>query len=83
MVGDKWSFGSFSPMDAIPTAVSLTTYAGGAADFMRTPLDKLVQEVASGRLRVPVGKTFRLDEIVEAHRCMEENKARAKIEVLA
>jgi NADPH:quinone reductase-like Zn-dependent oxidoreductase len=83
MVGEKWLFDSFSPMDAIPTAVSLTTYDGGAADFMRTPLDKLVQEVASGRLRVPVGKTFRLDEIVEAHRCMEENKAGGKIVVLA
>jgi NADPH:quinone reductase-like Zn-dependent oxidoreductase len=83
MVGEKWSFDSFSPMDAIPTAVSLTTYDGGAADLMRTPLDELVQEVASGRLRIQVGKTFRLDEIVEAHRCIEENKASGKIVVLA
>ncbi len=28
-----------------------------------------------GTLRVQVGKTFQLDEIVEAHRCMEENKS--------
>jgi len=31
---------------------------------------------------VQVGKTFRLDEIVEAHRSMEENKAGGKIVVL-
>jgi len=29
-----------------------------------------------------VGKTFSLDEIVEAHRCMEESKAGGKIVVL-
>jgi NADPH:quinone reductase-like Zn-dependent oxidoreductase len=82
MVGNKWSFDNFSPMDAIPTAVSLTTYDGGAEDFMLTPLDKLLQQVAEGKLHVQIGRTFRLDEIVEAHRCMEENKAAGKIVVL-
>jgi NADPH:quinone reductase-like Zn-dependent oxidoreductase len=38
MVGNKWSFDSFSPMEVIPTAVSLTTYAGESEDFMRMPL---------------------------------------------
>jgi NADPH:quinone reductase-like Zn-dependent oxidoreductase len=33
-------------------------------------------------LRVQVGQTFRLDDIVEAHRCMEENRAGGKIVVL-
>jgi NADPH:quinone reductase-like Zn-dependent oxidoreductase len=82
MVGNKWSFDNFSPMDTIPTAVSLTTYDGGPEDFMLTPLDKLVQQITSGKLHVQVGKIFRLDEIVEAHRCMEESKAGGKIVVL-
>jgi NADPH:quinone reductase-like Zn-dependent oxidoreductase len=33
-------------------------------------------------LQVQVGRVFRLDEIVEAHRCMDENKAGGKIVVL-
>jgi NADPH:quinone reductase-like Zn-dependent oxidoreductase len=82
MVGDKWSFDNFSPMEAIPTAVSLTSYAGESEDFMRTPLQDLVEQIAAGTLHVQVGKTFHLDEIVEAHRCMEENKAGGKIVVL-
>jgi NADPH:quinone reductase-like Zn-dependent oxidoreductase len=82
IVGNTWSFDNFSPMEAIPTAVSLTTYNGGAEDFMATPLDELVQQVAAGTLHVQVGKTFSLDEIVEAHRCMEENKAEGKIVVV-
>jgi NADPH:quinone reductase-like Zn-dependent oxidoreductase len=82
IVGNKWSFDNFAPMEAIPTAVRLTSYAGEAEDFMRTPLDKLAEQIAAGKLRIQVGKTFHLDEIVEAHRCMEENKAGGKIVVL-
>jgi NADPH:quinone reductase-like Zn-dependent oxidoreductase len=83
IVGNKWSFDDFSPMDVIPTAVCLTTYAGGAEDFMLTPLEELVEKIAAGVVPIHVGKVFRLDQIVEAHRCMEENKAGGKIVVLA
>jgi NADPH:quinone reductase-like Zn-dependent oxidoreductase len=82
MVGDKWSFDNFSPMEVIPTGVCLTTYDGGPMDFMRTPLQQLVEQVEAGSLRVHVGKVFRLDQIAEAHRLMEENKAGGKIVVL-
>jgi NADPH:quinone reductase-like Zn-dependent oxidoreductase len=82
MVGNKWSIDNFSPMDMIPTAVSLTTYDGGPEDFMRTPLEELIEQIAAGTLHVNVGKVFQLDEIAEGHRCMEENKAGGKIVVL-
>lgn len=82
MVGNRWSLADFSPMDSIPGGVCLTTYSGGPGDFMRTPLAELVADIAQGRLRVQVGRVFRLDEIVEAHRCMEENRAGGKIVVL-
>jgi NADPH:quinone reductase-like Zn-dependent oxidoreductase len=82
MVGNKWSFETFSPMEAIPTAVSLTTYAGDNADFMTMPLQELVDRIAAGSLRVQIGRVFHLDDIVAAHRCMEENKAGGKIVVL-
>ena len=82
MVGKKWSFDDFSPMDVIPTSVCLTTYDSGSEDFMLTPLDELVEQVAAGTLRVQIGRVFKLDDIVEAHRCMEENKASGKIVVL-
>ena len=52
MVGNKWSFDDFSPMEVIPSSVCLTTYDGGPEDFMLTPLDELVEQVAAGTLRV-------------------------------
>lgn len=82
MVGDQWAFQDFSPMGAIPTAVCLTTYSGGAEDFVRTPLQELVQQIEKGTLRPQIGQIFELDQIVEAHRCMEENRAGGKIVVL-
>jgi NADPH:quinone reductase-like Zn-dependent oxidoreductase len=82
IVGNKWSLENFAPMEAIPTAVSLTTYAGESEDFMRTPLEELAEQIAAGTLHVQIGKVFHLDEIVEAHRCMEENRAGGKIVVL-
>ena len=82
IVGNKWSFENFNPMEAIPTAACLTTYAGESSDFMQTPLNELAQQIVSGTMRVPIGKVFELDQIVAAHRCMEENKAGGKIVVL-
>ena len=82
IVGNKWALEQFSPMDQIPTAVGLTAYSGGSEDFMATPLNDLAKKVADGEMRIQIGKTFRLDEIAEAHRCMEENRAGGKIVVL-
>jgi NADPH:quinone reductase-like Zn-dependent oxidoreductase len=82
IVGNKWTFDNFDPMGVIPTAVCLTCYAGESEDFMHMPLEDLVEQAAAGSLQVQVGRVFHLDEIVEAHRCMEENKAGGKIVVL-
>lgn len=82
IVGNKWSFDNFAPMEVIPTAVCLTSYAGDSDNFMRTPLEKLAQQIAAGALHIQIGRTFHLDQIVEAQRVMEENMAGGKIVVL-
>lgn len=82
IVGNQWSFADFSPMEAVPTAVCLTTYSGASDDFMRTPLEQMVEQIAAGTLHIQVGKVFHLDDIARAHRCMEDNQAGGKIVVL-
>lgn len=82
MVGGQWSISDFAPMDAIPTAVSLTTYSGDVADFMAMPFQHLVDEVAAGTLAITPARVFHIDQIVEAHRTMEANTAGGKIVVL-
>ena len=79
MVGNAWEFERFSPMGAIPTAVNLTTYSGGSEDFISTPLQQIVDAVEKGTFTPPIGKVVSIDQIVEAHRAMEENTAGGKI----
>ena len=64
-------------MDAIPSC-----YDGGVTEFMEMPLDYLVRQIEQGKMIVPIGKTFHLDDIVHASRIQEENKAGGKIVVL-
>ena len=82
IVGNAWEFEKFSPMGAIPTAVNLTTYSGGAEDFIETPLQAFVEALESGRTRLRAGPVFGLDEIADAHRTMEENRAAGKIVIV-
>lgn len=58
-------------MEFIPTSVCLTSYAGGPEEFMNTPMAELVEQVEKGQLNVVLGKVYSLDQIVEAHECME------------
>lgn len=82
MVGNEWEFDRFSPMGAIPPTVNLTTYSGGSQDFIDTPLQTVVHEFEAGRMSIKIGRVFNIDEIVEAHRVMEQNQAGGKIVVL-
>ncbi|KAM0751661.1 Zn-dependent oxidoreductase [Meredithblackwellia eburnea MCA 4105] len=82
IVGNSWTLSNINPMEFIPSSVCLTCYAGGTAEFLATPLQDLVEQVEEGTLKVPIGRTFKLEEIVEAHECMESNSAGGKIVIL-
>ncbi len=82
MVGKSWEFEKFSPMGVIPTAVNLTTYAGGAEDFIDTPLQAFVDAIEAGTANIRTGPVFSIDDIVDAHRTMEEDRAAGKIVVV-
>jgi len=83
MVGNSWEIKDFSPMAVIPNTVCLTVYGGSEKDFINTPFPELIENIGEDRLEKLIGKTFHgLEEIVEAHRCMEESRAEGKIVVL-
>lgn len=72
----------FAPMDSIPNRVALTIYSGEPEDFLEMPFQDLLNDVASGGIAVKIGKVFKLDQITEAHACMESNSADGKIVVV-
>jgi NADPH:quinone reductase-like Zn-dependent oxidoreductase len=81
-VGAQVASKNFSAMEAIPTGVCLTNYHGSAGDFMQTPMQDLIEKVACGELHVQVGQLFRLEQIADAQRSIEEGTASGKIVVL-
>ncbi len=81
-VGDTWTLDRFDPLAAIGSEVYFTRYGGSVERLMATPLQEFIARIEAGTMRAPIGRVFRLDEIVEAHRVMDDNTAGGKIVVL-
>jgi NADPH:quinone reductase len=62
--------------------VRLTGYSGDATDLPAEVLQSFLDEVAAGRLNVPIHRTYTLDEISSAHADMEAGSATGKLVVL-
>lgn len=78
MLSDEWTIHEFYPMDWLPNGVRLTAYSGEASDLSPGALQAFLDAVAAGEAVVPVGRVYRLDEIVQAHRDMESNSVGGK-----
>jgi NADPH:quinone reductase-like Zn-dependent oxidoreductase len=74
----------FEPIAMIPSGTRLTAFHSdnikGSAGT--TLLQRVVREVEAGVYRPNVNRVFGLDDIVAAHRYMEDNQATGKLVVL-
>ena len=82
MLSESWSIPDFAPVEFIPAAVHLTVFDSGQLRSPAPVFQEFIDLVAAGRIRLRIGKVFSLNEIVEAHRFMESNRADGKIVVL-
>jgi NADPH:quinone reductase len=82
ILGGAWTLDGFRPMDDIPTGVRLTAYSGTAQDITPDELSQYVSMVEDGTLKLTVGPTFPFEDLVGAHRAMDENRANGKIVVV-
>lgn len=82
MLSDQWTIDQFYPMDWLPNGVRLTAYSGEAADLPAEVLQEFLDAVATGHAPVPVGATYRMEDIVQAHRDLEANTVGGKAVVL-
>ena len=71
MLSDQWTIPDFYPMDWLPNGVRLTSYSGGAEDLTPAVLQEFLDAVAAGEATIPLGRSYRLDEVVRAHQEME------------
>lgn len=84
MLGNAWVLERFEPVADIPSTVRLTVYHSGttSAEHSTVALQAIVDGVAAGRFRPNLQRRFHLDEIVEAHTFMEQNRASGKLVVV-
>ena len=82
MLSNEWTVPDFYPIGYLPDGVRLTAYGGEASDLPPDVLQRFLDDVAAGRLTVPIHRTYELDEIQEAHRDMEDDAATGKLVVL-
>ena len=82
MLSDQWTIPDFYPLDWLPNGVRLTAYSGGSGDLPPAVLQDFLDAVAAGQARVPVGRTYRLEEIAQAHRDLEVNAVGGKAVVV-
>ena len=82
MLSDNWTIDGFYPMDWLPNGVRLTAYSGEAADLPAPVLQDFLDAVAGGEAAIPLGRVYRLDQIVQAHRDMEAGAVNGKGVVL-
>lgn len=78
MLSDHWTIPDFYPMDWLPNGVRLTAYSGESHDLPATALQEYLDAVADGTASVPIGRTYALDQITDAHRDMEAGRIAGK-----
>jgi NADPH:quinone reductase-like Zn-dependent oxidoreductase len=82
MLSNVWTVPDFYPIEYIPRGVRLTAYGGDATDLPVPVLQDYLDAVAAGEAVVPVHRTYRLEEIRQAHAHMEAGIAAGKLVVL-
>ncbi|WP_030166035.1 MULTISPECIES: zinc-binding dehydrogenase [Actinomycetes] len=82
MLSDQWTIQDFYPMDFIPNGVRLTAYSGEASNLPSAVLQGFLDDVSADRAIVPIGCVYQLDDIVAAHRDMEDGALTGKGVVL-
>jgi NADPH:quinone reductase-like Zn-dependent oxidoreductase len=82
MLSNQWTVRDFYPIGYLPNGVRLTAYGGTATDLPAEVLQSFLDQVAAGRLTVPIDRTYKLEEIGRAHADMEAGNATGKLVVL-
>jgi NADPH:quinone reductase-like Zn-dependent oxidoreductase len=79
-----WLIADFEPIAMIPSATLLTAFHSDSlkGSAGRTVLQRIVDDVEAGVYRPNLDRVFDLDDIVTAHRYMEDNQATGKLVVM-
>ncbi len=81
MLSNEWIVRDFYPIGYLPRGVRLAGYSGEAGDLPAAVLQDYLDAVAAGDAQVPLDRAYAFDEIVEAHRALENGHGSGKLVV--
>jgi NADPH2:quinone reductase len=80
-LSNEWIVPDFYPAGYLPNGVRLSGYFGEASDLPQDVLQDFLDAVAAGEAKVPIAKTYAMDEIAAAHDDMEQDRVAGKLVV--
>ena len=80
VLAGEWQLNNWNPMQYIWNGTYLTVYSG--LGMKSGDLQEIVSNVEAGHLKINLDRLFKFNEIVEAHKYMEANKATGKCVVM-
>jgi NADPH:quinone reductase-like Zn-dependent oxidoreductase len=78
---------NFQPIFQIPNSIRLSTLASALSfgqkgfEFSKIPMQKMISDIEENKIENILRKTFRVEDIAEAHRFVESNKVNGKVVV--
>lgn len=81
-MGNEWIMKDFFPMEDISVGIGLTAYSGGRTEMGLVPFKEIVKDIEAGKMKVPIGKQWKLEEVGKAHEMMEKGGAGGKMVIV-
>ncbi|KAF7972020.1 hypothetical protein HWV62_19229 [Athelia sp. TMB] len=78
-VGGEWTLNGFAYSAALAPHKSLTVFSSSVVELQKSPLQKIVDMVSTGQIKLGLDKIFNIEQIGEAQEYMEANKATGKV----
>jgi NADPH:quinone reductase len=78
MLANEWIVKDFYPIGYLPSGVRLTSYSGDASNLPAEVLQRTLDRLADGSLRLGPITTYSLERIADAHRDIEMNRISGK-----
>ncbi len=81
-LGMEWSMKDFSPMSTIPNLGKLTMYGSDPSRLSKEKFQEYINNIENGKIELVTDRIFKLDDIVDAHKYMESNRALGRVVVI-
>lgn len=79
MLSNEWLVHEFYPISYLPTGVRLTAYGGESSDLPADVLQRVLDQIASGRMTLGPVNVYDIEDIRRAHEDLEQGNVVGKL----